>query len=254
MFATRALKGGLLLGQVMHRRMQPLRRAFHYRTFSLCFDLADSAEVQSALSGFSPLRFLPQDHGARDGSPLLPWIQQIFAEHQVVAARVVLVAYPRLWGYVFNPVSFWLGLDAEGQILGVLAEVNNTFGEHHSYLIVHPDRHSIAADDWLVARKVFHVSPFFPVEGQYRFRFRLEGEKFQADIHYLDDQGQVQLITQTAGRRSTLNRSAVWRAVLRQPMMTFAVVFFIHWQAIKLWRAGISFHKKPLPPHQEISS
>ncbi len=248
-----ALKGGLLLGRVMHRRLQPLRRAFHYRTFSICFDLDDLSRLQKILSRFSPLRFHSRDHGKRDGSVLSFWVREIFAQQQIEASRFVLVTYPRLWGYVFNPVSFWLGLDEVGRLRGVLAEVNNTFGEHHSYLLAHDDRRAISKGDWLVASKAFHVSPFLPVEGQYRFRFHLEDQAFQADIHYLDANGAPCLITQIAGQRRDLSISSVWRAVLQQPFMTFSVVFFIHWQAIRLWRAHIPFHKKPEPPQQEIS-
>ncbi|MGC9239562.1 MAG: DUF1365 domain-containing protein [Acidithiobacillus sp.] len=243
-----------MTSEVVHRRLQPRRPGFRYGGFHLSFDLRDEAAVRRILSGFCPVRFRTEDHGARDGSPLLPWIQEIFSRHGIVAERVVLVCYPRLWGYTFKPVSFWLGLDADGALRGVLAEVNNTFGEHHSYLVAHDDRRAIAAQDWIEARKVFHVSPFFAVEGRYRFRFALDDQHFRADIHYLDDAGKVLLITQLAGRRTNLDRSSVWRSVGRYPLMTLAVTGRIHWQALKLWRARVPFHSKPVPPSEEISS
>lgn len=248
------VKGAWLTSEVVHRRLQPRRPGFRYGGFQLSFDLRDEAAVRRILSGFCPVRFRTEDHGARDGSPLLPWIQEIFSQHGIVAERVVLVCYPRLWGYTFKPVSFWLGLDTDGALRGVLAEVNNTFGEHHSYLVAHDDRRAIAAQDWIEARKVFHVSPFFAVEGRYRFRFALDDQHFRADIHYLDDAGKVLLITQLAGRRTDLDRSSVWRSVGRYPLMTLAVTGRIHWQALKLWRARVPFHSKPLPPSEEISS
>ncbi|AEK59159.1 DUF1365 domain-containing protein [Acidithiobacillus caldus] len=248
------VKGALLSSEVVHRRLQPRRPGFRYGGFHLCFDLADEAAVQPVLSGFCPVRFRVADHGARDGSPLLPWIQDIFSRHDIVAERIVLVCYPRLWGYTFKPVSFWLGLDAAGHLRGVLAEVNNTFGEHHSYVLAHDDRRPIAAQDWLEAHKVFHVSPFFSVAGHYRFRFGLDARHFRADIHYLDDSGQVLLVTQLAGERRDLSRAAIWRGVARYPLMTLAVTGRIHWQALKLWRAHIPFHPKPHPPSEEISS
>ncbi|MCE5394464.1 MAG: DUF1365 domain-containing protein [Acidithiobacillus sp.] len=244
----------LLESLVIHRRMQPRRRPFRYGGFHLCFDLRDQPDLEKTLSGFCPIRFRSQDHGPRDGSPLGPWIGKIFGEQGIPATRTVLICYPRLWGYVFNPVSFWLGLDDQGAILGVLAEVNNTFGEHHSYIIAKADRSAIGPHDWLEAKKIFHVSPFFPVQGFYRFRFLLDSKKFRADIHYFNEQKQLLLVTQLAGVRKTLDKSAAWAMVLRYPMLTFAVIWRIHWQALKLWRARIPFHSKPLPPTQEISS
>ena len=96
---------------------------------------------------------------------------------------------PRLFGYVFNPVSFWFCRDRDGRLRAVLCEVNNTFGEHHCYLVHHDDRRPIEADAWLDGRKAFHVSPFLPVEGSYRFRFRLDAERAHVDVNYHDDAG-----------------------------------------------------------------
>jgi len=251
---TRSVNGALLTSEVVHRRLQPRRPGFRYGGFHLAFDLGQEAAVRRILSGFCPVRFRTADHGPRDGSPLLPWIQDIFTRHGIAAESVVLVCYPRLWGYTFKPVSFWLGFDGDELLRGVLAEVNNTFGEHHSYIVAHPDRRAITPEDWIEAHKVFHVSPFFRVEGRYRFRFALDARHFRADIHYLDDAGKLLLVTQLAGQRTDLSRATAWRCVARYPLMTLAVTGRIHWQALKLWRARIPFHPKPQPPSEEISS
>ncbi|MEY2342139.1 DUF1365 domain-containing protein [Acidithiobacillus sp. IBUN Pt1247-S3] len=253
MAADRNLAGALLPVRVMHQRLQPKRRAFHYRGFQLCFEIGELAQLQSILRRWTPLAFRAADHGQRSGADLATWIRSIFATHQVVAEKIYLVTYPRLWGYAFKPVSFWMALDGKGEIRAVLAEVNNTFGEHHSYLVRHPDGRVIAADDWITAEKAFYVSPFFAVDGQYRFRFRFDAAKVQVDITHLDPQGRLRLATQLAGKRRDLTIASAWRVVLGNPLMTFVVTVGIHWEALKTWRAGIRLQRKPVPPSEEIS-
>ena len=159
---------------------------------------------------------------------------------------------PRMLGYVFNPVSFWFCRDRAGALRAVLCEVNNTFGESHCYLVHHDDRRPIEPDDWLEGRKVFHVSPFLPVEGGYRFRFRLD-ERARPCRRELPrrrgpDAGDL-------GRRPP--RAADDRAVLRRflgnPTMTLAVIARIHWQALQLWRKRARFYRKPAPPPEFVT-
>ena len=137
---------------------------------------------------------------------------------------------PRMLGYVFNPVSFWFCRDRAGALRAVLCEVNNTFGETHCYLVHHDDRRPIEPDAWLEGRKAFHVSPFLPVEGGYRFRFRLDDEHAHVDVNYHDAQG-LMLATSVGGRREALDDRAVLRRFLGNPTMTLAVIVRIHWQA-----------------------
>ncbi|MBU2753129.1 DUF1365 domain-containing protein [Acidithiobacillus sp. CV18-2] len=254
MSAKRHLTGALLTVRVMHQRLQPKRRPFFYRGFQLCFDIRQQEQLRKTLRYRTPLSFRVADHGRRDGSDPAIWIRDIFARHGVAADAIYLVTYPRLWGYSFKPVSFWLGVDAQGGLRGVLAEVNNTFGEHHSYLVRHPDGRVMDRHDWFIAEKAFYVSPFFSVDGHYRFRFRFESERVQIDIHHVGENGEVRLITQLAGQRQELSAGTAWRAVLSNPLMSLMVTIGIHWEALKLWRAGIRLQRKPIPPAQEISS
>ncbi|MEL5848972.1 MAG: DUF1365 domain-containing protein [Candidatus Igneacidithiobacillus chanchocoensis] len=246
------VKSALLPVRVMHRRLQPQRRAFHYRGFQFCFALDQLPNLQAILRR-TPLGFRAADHGQRDGSALEPWIRGVFAQVGILPEKIYLITYPRLWGYAFKPVSFWLALDAEGDLRGVLAEVNNTFGEHHSYLLRHTDGRKILPTEWLQSEKAFYVSPFFSVDGSYRFRFRFESERVQVDIHHYDAAGQARLITQLAGRRQDLTRASAWRVVLGNPLMSLMVTVGIHWEALKIWRAGIRLQRKPSPPSEEIS-
>jgi DUF1365 family protein len=130
--------------------------------------------------------------------------------------------------------------------------VRNTFGEHHNYLVVHADGRPIAATDTIRARKVFHVSPFFPVRGEYRFRFGTASGRSSAAIDY-QEEGKRLLSTHLTGQASPLNGATLTRALLRFPLQTFGVVARIHWQALRLWLKRVPFFRKPEPPLQEMT-
>ena len=155
-------------------------------------------------------------------------------------------------GYVFNPVSFWLCHDRAGALRAVLAEVSNTFGEHHNYLVAHDDARPIAAGDWLSARKVFHVSPFFPVSGEYRFRFADRPERCAFRIDYEDGQGNS-LVTSVSGAAQVANTAALLRAFFRYPWMTLGVMLRIHYHALRLWLKRVPFFAKPIPPAEDTT-
>lgn len=190
-----------------------------------------------------------RDHGPRDGSPLLPWLHHTLMQQGVNFAlgEVVLQTFPRLFGYVFNPVSFWFCHDTDGQLRAVLCEVNNTFGEQHNYLVRHPDLRPIASGDCLSASKVFHVSPFFPVAGSYHFRFLAQAQAVGVNIEYRQ-QGETTLLAHVGGHTQALTARALLSALLRYPFMTLGVMVRIHLQALHLWRKGARFHRKPAPP------
>ena len=245
-------------GAVMHERHTVARNRFVYPAAFLRLPLSAVDGLQVPLLGVersNVFSFRRCDHGARDGSPLLPWLHRILERHgvrQVCDGEVVLQTMPRVLGYVFNPVSFWFCHDASGALRVVLAEVNNTFGEHHNYLIHHPDLRPIGARDELRATKLFHVSPFFPVQGEYRFRFECRKGVHAVQVDLWDD-GVLQLSTRLAGRAEALDGHAMRRWLLRQPFMTLGVIARIHWQALRLALRRVRFHPKPQPPLEETS-
>jgi hypothetical protein len=245
----------LYLGHVMHRRLRPVVHAFVYPVFYVQLPVRDLAAAQCGVFSVDRrnlLSFHSRDHGPRDGSPLLPWIEGVLAEHGLPSdGEIVLQTCPRVLGYVFNPVSFWYCHDRCGRLIAILAEVNNTFGGTHGYLL-HRQGAPLADGEELRAGKVFHVSPFNQIEGGYRFRFQREGLIQRACIDYDDAQGEL-LRTAIAGRPYPWSSRALIRAFLRMPLLTLGVMARIHWQALKLWRKGVPFHgANPVPrPLQE---
>jgi len=240
----------LFLGNVMHRRLRPVVNAFVYPVFYIQLPLRD---LESAICPFfaidrsNLLSFWQKDHGPRDGSPLLPWITARLRERGLPDdGEIVLQTFPRLFGYVFNPVSFWFCHDRAGALIAVLAEVNNTFGGTHAYLLHNPGGAPLRDGQELRADKCFHVSPFNEIVGGYRFRFHLDRPAQLARIDYDDADGEL-LRTAIAGKPRAWSAAALLGAVLRMPLMTAGVMLRIHWQALKLWLKGVPFRGARVP-------
>ena len=247
----------LFFGRVMHARLRPARNVFSYRVFFVRFPISSIGSLGGALLSvdrFNLFSIHTRDHGPRDGGALEPWIRQLLAREGIrsVDGEIWLQCFPRVLGYVFNPVSFWLCLDRDDRLRAVLCEVSNTFGETHNYLLAHADERPIEPGDTLTARKVFHVSPFCAVDGGYRFRFEIDPDATLMRIDH-DDPGGKLLLTSVSGRGETLTTRSLLRAFLTYPALTFMVIGRIHWQALRLWWKGVPFFSKPVPPTRETT-
>ncbi|MBL8260197.1 MAG: DUF1365 domain-containing protein [Candidatus Competibacteraceae bacterium] len=240
----------LVYGRVAHRRLRPAGNAFAYPVFYVQLPLDELAAAEGPLFGidrFRALSFHQKDHGPRDGSPLAPWIRALLRARGLPDdGEIILQAFPRVWGYAFNPVSFWFCRDGAGALVAVLAEVNNTFGGHHHYLLHSPDGAPIGDGRTLGAEKRFHVSPFCAVEGGYRFRFWLERATTAVRIDYDDAEGAL-LLTSISGRPQPWSTRGLLIALLRMPLLTAGVMARIHWQALRLWLKGVPFYGKTPP-------
>lgn len=234
----------LHLGHVMHRRLRPVLHAFVYPVFYVVLPLRDLAAARCAvfsIDRWNLLSFHRADHGPRDGGPLLPWIEAQLRERGLPDdGEILLQTFPRVLGLVFNPVSFWYCHDRDGRLIAVLAEVNNTFGGRHHYLLHRPDGAPLGADCTLCADKTFHVSPFNDVSGSYRFRFQRGDASARVRIDHDDADGPL-LLTAISGRIRPWGVRPLLAACLRMPLLTVGVVFRIHWQALKLWLKGVPF-------------
>ena len=243
----------LATGVVRHKRLRPAAHAFAYPTCFLMLPLRSlRAQGNGALprNRFGLLSFHDADHG--DGrTDALAWLDELLQREGVQGAtgEAWLHTYPRVLGYVFKPVSFWYCHRADGTLAAIVAEVNNTFGERHCYLLEGP---GLAWGRELRARKVFHVSPFCAVQGQYRFRFMRTADRIVARVDHDDEQGAL-LQTSVSGHLEALTASSLRRAFFAMPLLTLGVVARIHWQALLLAVKRVPFFRKPEPPAALIS-
>jgi len=200
----------------------------------------------------APLSFRAKDHG--DGqTPLADWARAHCAEAGIVVdGPIWLHTFARHLGYAFKPVSFWFCHGHDGALLAVIAEVNNTFGERHCYLLAQPDGTPLREGRELQARKMFHVSPFCSVQGSYTFRFLNRADRALARIDHHDEDGPL-LLTSLSGELHQADRRVVRRALFGQPLFTLGVIVRIHWHALLLWRSRVQFHRKPDPPRAFIT-
>jgi len=260
----RIATSSLIHGEVMHRRRRPVGNAFTYRSFCLALPLAQIGDLERlglAHNRRALVSFFDRDHGERDGSALEPWLRRLLAAENIVAdGEIILYAFPRMFGYVFNPVSFWLCHDREGHVRAVLCEVCNTFGEHHNYLLAHPDNRPLVSGETVASRKVFHVSPFCETKGSYRFRFHFAADRWLARIDYHDgvDESDTALPeplleTSVSGIAEPLSPTAVRGLLWRYRWFTLGVIMRIHWQAMKLWAKQVPYVPKPEPPLQRTT-
>ena len=249
-------KPWLYKGKVGHARIGAVANAFSYDSLFICFPIQRRQELASTLFGYNQWRlfaYYDADHG--DGGNPESWIRNILQSHQIDFADgdIYLHALPRILGFVFNPVSFWYCHDRENQLRAVLCEVNNTFHERHCYLLTAEDKGVISAHTVLKREKLFHVSPFYPVEGHYEFSFAQQMSFRRVQIDYWQGD-QLSLKTHVSGSALPLNDFNLLKLFFQLGWATFVVVARIHWQALKLWRKGVRFYRKPTPPSLEISS
>lgn len=243
-----------IAGQTWHGRRDAPDNAFRY---SIDYVLCDAEAQLTAPALFGRNRrgvagLHDRDHGGAPGQGRgAAWVREVLTAHGLSAARIELLAQPRFWGHVFNPVSFWLCYDGDDALRVVIAEVTNTFGDRHSYLCHHANQAPITGDSWLEATKLMHVSPFQPIEGGYRFRFDITPDTIDITIDYRRPDGG--LVATLKGTRRPLTNGTLLRAALRRPLGSRRVLALIHWQALKLWLKGARYRTRPDPPKDAVS-
>lgn len=236
----------LLFTKIQHTRFVPKRHSFAYRVFYVAYPVEDAPVPTPrffSLNAFNVLGLSTYDYGAKDGTSWRVWIERECAKHEVMVShddRVLLMALPRVFGYVFSPIAFWLVFEGQSdQLKAVLCEVHNTFGDDHNYLLVAEDGDPIVAADTFVARKAMYVSPFNKVTGgEYHFQFDYSPERFNVAIAYHQDQVHtMQVLLNSTSRPMTSWR--VLLSVITHPLMTLFIVARIYWQALRLYLKGV---------------
>lgn len=247
----------LIRGQTFHGRSGDTENAFRYSVDYLLLDPDATGPLPWLMSRnrANVMALMDRDNGGPRGQGRsTAWVRHVLAERGLdhVDGQILLLSQPRMLGHVFNPVSFWLVYDMDGGLRIAIAEVNNTFGHRHNYLIHHDDLRPITPSDVLTARKAFHVSPFLPVEGEYKFRFDMRPDRIGVWIDY--HAGDKRLFTNLIGPRRRLTSWEILRSALRRPAASWRVLGLIHMQALVVWLKGAKYTDSPAPPRQDMSS
>src|SRR5882762_649928 len=241
----------LYFGDVMHARLKPIGHRFSYRVMSLMVDLdrLDAADQQSRLFGVNRAAlysFNEADHGERDGSSLRIYAQRCAAERGIdlTGGRVLLLCYPRLLGYTFNPLSTYFCYRADGELALMIYEVRNTFGDIHAYVLPVKPAESSDAGVRHAQEKLFCVSPFIEMATRYHFRVSPPGDSVKLRILETDRDGPL-LAATFNGRRRALTTAALLRSFFSLPLVTLKIVAAIHWEALRLWLKGARLVPRP---------
>jgi len=247
----------ILEASIFHERVRPRRNRFGYGALYCLMPAALLLEKKRfGLFGINRAGLFSvqaADYG-RPGHAPLGDLAQLLADGNLTEAdgEIELLTLPRVLGYGFNPVTFWLCRDRGGGLRAVLAEVNNTFGERHWYFCYHDDHRAIQPGETLNARKAFHVSPFLSVEGRYIFRFDADRDRIAIAINLEDARGIV-LRTAIAGRPVPLRDRWLLALLARNPLYPIKVIGLIHYQAVRLFLKGMRHFHKPAPPEFRVS-
>ena len=245
----------IYIGKVIHRRFKPKNHYFRYKVFSLLIDLDDLEEINNKMTMFSYnkfniISFFDKDHGARDGTSLKNWVKQNLDNIGIDESevKIKLLCYPRIFGYVFNPISVFFIYNKDNKIISIFYEVKNTFGEQHTYIFKTQDTEIIKNS----CIKKFHVSPFIEMTCNYKFRVNKPSDKISVIIDQSDKEGKLLFASQD-GVVKDFSEKNLFFSYIFHPLMTFKVIVAIHYEAFKLWLKGIKFIKKKLKIKNNIS-
>lgn len=247
----------LYVGSVMHQRLRPRRHRLQYRVYNLLIDLDELPRLQQSLRLFSLGRFNlfswhPRDHGDGSDTALRAQIEaRLRAAGLPTGGAIRLLTMPRLLGHGFNPLSVWFCHAPDGALCALIHEVNNTFGQRHSYLIPVDDAGAAVIDQHAVKR--LYVSPFNGMDMHYRFRVSPPGEAVSIGVSVHDRDGAV-LNARLDGQRRPLSDAALLRVFFSHPLLTLKVVAAIHWEALRLWTKRVPLHPRPAAPRQAFTA
>ena len=243
-------------GTVIHKRFKPKEHFFKYKVFSLLIDLSELDELNKKIRFFSfnkfnLISFHEKDHGERDGSSIIEWVKLNLKNNNISydKIKIKLLCYPRILGYVFNPLSVFFVYDENEKLISILYEVKNTFGEQHTYVFRVDNESNLIQNN---CSKKFHVSPFIEMDCNYFFRILNPNKKLSIIIDQYDKDGKILFASQD-GKRSDLDSKQLIKSYLKHPLMTFKIISAIHFEAFKLWAKGIKFIKKKLKIKNNIT-
>ena len=246
----------IYIGNVIHKRFKPKIHFFKYKVFSILLDISEIDILDKSLKIFSYnkfniVSFYDADHGPRDGTSIKEWVIKNLNDNRINTEniKIKLLCYPRIFGYVFNPLSVFFIYNKNSELISILYEVKNTFGEQHTYVFKTKENENYIKH---TCKKKFHVSPFIEMDCTYFFKILKPSEKISVIIDQYDEEGKLLYASQD-GDRIKLNNKNLVLSYLRHPFMTFKIIVAIHFEAFKLWTKGIKFVKKRLKIKNNIS-
>jgi|TARA_B100000745_G_scaffold136540_1_gene89255 hypothetical protein len=246
----------IYIGNVIHKRFKPKIHFFKYKVFSILLDISEIDILDKSLKIFSYnkfniVSFYDADHGPRDGTSIKEWVIKNLNDNRINTEniKIKLLCYPRIFGYVFNPLSVFFIYNKNSELISILYEVKNTFGEQHTYVFKTKENENYIKH---TCKKKFHVSPFIEMDCTYFFKILKPSEKISVIIDQYDEEGKLLYASQDGDRIEFNNKNLVL-SYLRHPLMTFKIIVAIHFEAFKLWTKGIKFVKKRLKIKNNIS-
>ena len=232
-------------GEVNHTRFKPVKHFLNYKTFSLFIDLDEIEQLDKSISIFSHNKFnifsfYNKDHGDRDGNCLKKWVISNLQKYKIGGniSKIKILCYPRIFGYVFNPLSIFYCYEND-KLKSIFYEVKNTFNEQHTYIFKIKDGEEIKQK----CKKKFYVSPFMDMETFYNFKLIDPNQRLSVMIKQTDAEGTVLTATQT-GYKKEFNFKQLLINFFKYPLMTLKIISSIHFEALLLWKKGAIYRKR----------
>ena len=242
-------------GKVIHKRFKPKEHYFKYNVFSLLIDLNELEEINKYIKFFSYnkfniISFYDKDHGDRDGSSIKLWVKKNLRNIGIIKEdiRIKLLCYPRIFGYVFNPLSTYFIYNKHSELISIFYEVKNTFGEQHTYIFKAQDEKTVQNK----CKKKFYVSPFIEMDCEYHFKTLNPREQLSVVINQNDKDGKLLFASQDGISKDFNNKNLIL-SYLTHPLMTFKIIGAIHYEAFKLWAKRIKLIAKKIKLKNNIT-
>lgn len=245
----------IYIGKVIHKRFKPKEHYFKYNVFSLLIDLNELEEINKYIKFFSYnkfniISFYDKDHGDRDGSSIKLWVKKNLRNIGIMTEdiSIKLLCYPRIFGYVFNPLSTYFIYNKHSELISIFYEVKNTFGEQHTYIFKAQDEKTVQNK----CKKKFYVSPFIEMDCEYHFKTLNPREQLSVVINQNDKDGKLLFASQD-GISQDFNNKNLILSYLTHPLMTFKIIGAIHYEAFKLWAKRIKLIAKKIKLKNNIT-
>ena len=242
-------------GKVIHKRFKPKEHYFKYNVFSLLIDLNELEEINKYIKFFSYnkfniISFYDKDHGDRDGSSIKLWVKKNLRSIGIMTEdiSIKLLCYPRIFGYVFNPLSTYFIYNKHSELISIFYEVKNTFGEQHTYIFKAQDEKTVQNK----CKKKFYVSPFIEMDCEYHFKTLNPREQLSVVINQNDKDGKLLFASQDGISKDFNNKNLIL-SYLTHPLMTFKIIGAIHYEAFKLWAKRIKLIAKKIKLKNNIT-